>query len=341
MEKKVSIREIAERANVSIATVSRVINGSGKYSSETERRVWQVIRESRYFTNTAARSLRMNTNRSVGIFLPDMSNEHFAEITVNIQRQLCKNNYSTLICNLPAGDDYAKRYRNLLDINNVSGIISLFNYDLLLDYFPIGSPIVFVGIKPFIGDEAPDMPYACIHSDMREISRRATELLLSRGCRKIVYTYQDKSLVAGQYRSYSERYAGFADALKQWGCGEDNYIMLTLSNTRAESARDGLMRLLEIHPDIDGVFCNSAMDAVGSIHALKAKGKRVPEDARVVSFDDASMSRFYSPQITSVSIDAEEYANLTAQCMLDLIEGRPLKQRDFLLPAKLLIREST
>lgn len=98
-EKNISIKEIAKLADVSVATVSRVINNNGRFSEETRERVQQIIKDYGYTTNMAAKSLRMLKSKTIGLIIPNINNEWFSQLTLAIEKNFFENNYSVFICN--------------------------------------------------------------------------------------------------------------------------------------------------------------------------------------------------------------------------------------------------
>lgn len=335
---KVSIRDISEYAGVSIATVSRVINARGKYSKKTEKKVWEVIRKYNYFTNTAARSLRTNQNKTIGLLLPDLTNELFAQITVEITKQLFDRGYSNIIYNAPVGESYKNRYRSLTEAHNLAGIISLFSHAFAMQNPPKDIPTVFLGIAPKSDEN--DM-YVFIRSDYRARSYESANELISQGCAKILFLMQNHFGSKDKYAMRSHRYLGFLDALREHNIEQSGCYHCLLQDSSVNTAYESVRDMLSLHDDIDGILCNSAQSGVGAICAARSVRKDVPGDIKVCSFDDTTLSRFYSPQITSVYIDSGEYASLAVKSIVDLIENKQPEKREYIVASKLIVREST
>ena len=138
-----SIKDIAKLANVSIATVSRVINSKGKYSEKTRRKVLKVIRETGYEIDSSAQSLRTNVTHTIGILVPDIKNSFFADLVQKIEEKLFEKEYSTIICNTDKNEQKEKAYLRMLENKKVDGIIVIsgsyrhgFHFESLLKTIP-------------------------------------------------------------------------------------------------------------------------------------------------------------------------------------------------------------
>lgn len=329
----VSIREISKLTGVSIATVSRVINQNGRFSQETERKVKKALEDTGYTPNLAARSLRTKRVPTIGIIVPDITNEFFAKITLELQKRLFEFNYSTMICNTNEIQDIEQRHLHMLRSQQVSGIVYIsgaFSGDRDIPDLPS----VYIDRKPPFSSENKD--YMLIESDNFEGGYLAGRELLSKGCKKL-YMLKYKDNIS----SHNDREAGFLKALHEFGCEMADNVVYTVNEVGVESGYEATRVLME-NTRLDGIFCSTDLLAVGAINAIIDSGRKVPEDVKIVGFDDTAIAANSRVPITSLQQPIHEIGNLAAQNIVNMIEG-PLEQDDrkIKLPVKLVFRNST
>ena len=333
MAKQLSIRDIAQMAGVSVATVSRVINNNGRFSEETRKRVQKVIDESGYVTNMAARSLRSSKSGNIGLILPDISNDFFSALAYHAERELQPRGYSVFVCNTGNDPIREREYFKTLTSKLVDGIICISGlYTLDGDIAPSNLPVVCVDRYP-----ANTLDIPRVTSDETEGARLATSHLIERGCRRIAYISTRMSVY-----EYDNRRTGYMTALRQNGLTPDDRLTLYVSGKQPtmfeaeklvrDIIRDGIA--------FDGIFASSDHAAVGALRALVETGVDVPGQVKVCGFDDSVYSRLTTPQISTIHRFPEQMARAGCDTLLALIEGKqPAKEQ--LIPVKLIERSST
>lgn len=329
----VSIREISKLTGVSIATVSRVINQNGRFSRETEEKVRKALEETGYTPNLAARSLRTKRIPTVGVIVPDITNEFFARITLELQNRLFDFNYSTIICNTNEINDIEQRHLLMLRSQQVSGIVYIsgaFSGDReILDL-----PTVYIDRKPPFTSEHKD--YLLIESDNFDGGYIAGREMRDEGCQRLcMIKYKN------EISSHNDREAGFLKAVHERGIDLLPGSILTVNDVSVESGYRATMELINgIKPD--GIFCSTDLLAVGAINALLESGLKVPEAVKVVGFDDTSIAANSRIPITSLQQPIQEIGRLAAQNIVNMMES-PQEQdgRQIKLPVKLIKRSST
>ncbi len=198
MEKKknISIKEIAKLADVSVATVSRVINNNGRFSEETRQRVEQIIKDYGYTTNMAAKSLRMAKSKSVGLIIPNIDNEWFSQLTLEIEKHFFENNYSVFICNTSQDEAKEVAYFKSLDSKMVDGIICISGIEEIpTNILTRDIPIVCIDRKPKDHSNA-----YYVESNHYSGGYLATEELIKQGCQKIAIVSRNKTLSVNKQR---------------------------------------------------------------------------------------------------------------------------------------------
>ena len=332
-EKPVSIRDIARMAGVSIATVSRVINDNGRFSEETRKRVQKAIDESGYVTNMAAKSLREARSKTIGMIVPDISNDFFSTLALHTEQALAREGYSVFVCNNTNRVDRERSYIRTLVSKRVDGIICISgSHTLHEETIPRSIPVVCVDRYPGADSTIPRI----ISQDARG-GALATEHLIERGCRHILF-------ISGKQDDLNKknREAGYASALRRHGIPADAAYRLFLPGT--EPSMDEAERLVSDFiaqgKPLDGVFAVSDHAAVGALRALQEAGLRVPEDVKVVGFDDSVYTRLTTPQLTSIRRFPEQLAQKGCEVLLALIAGEH-PALETIVPVELVERTST
>lgn len=328
MEKRLTVREIADLAGVSVATVSRVINQNGRFSPETEERVKRVIREHHYQPNQLARGLRVNKARAIGVIIPDITNALFAQITLEIQKRLLEREYLTLICNTDEMAELERKQLRMLYAQQVSGIIYVSGG--LDEPWDESVPTVFIDRKPL---QSRGKNCVFIESDNETGGRLAAAELLERGCKRIALITYDEGI-----STYGCRGRGFREAAREAGveCRKRRVGAVT-----QEAGFDAMRDLLAGDGEIDGVFCASDALAIGAVQYCCEAGVKIPERMRIVGFDDVPQCQMIYPALTSVHQSVADFARIAVRTILAQIDGEQPEALNYRLPVELVRRGTT
>ena len=311
----ISIRDIARICEVSPATVSRVINNNGRFTKETQQRVLRAIEENHYTANALAKSLRVNQSKSIGLLVPDITNEFFASIVYEIENYFFDIGYLTFICNTAGSDSKEQEYLAALAGKMVDGIIFLSGQEDMPNRQQYRNiPMVGIDRRPRIDDQS---NLFFVQSDHYLGGFMATEELLRKGCKKILVMMRTKSLSTSL-----QRIEGYKDALKQYQVPFDSNCVIRLSGSRTnyEEARDVVSYLIKSDMKFDGIFATNDMRAYGALTACQQNGIAVPEDVKIVGFDGIAISRYCYPPITTVYQDYHTIGQRAAEVMYNLIQ---------------------
>ncbi len=333
MAKQLSIRDIAKMADVSVATVSRVINNNGRFSEETRQRVQKIIDETGYVTNMAARSLRSSKSGNIGLIVPDISNDFFSTLAFHAERTLQGQGYSVFVCNTGNDPKREQAYFETLTSKLVDGIICISGLRTLdADIVPAGLPVVCVDRAP---DTSLDIP--TVRSDEAHGTYLATSHLVERGCRRIVYITSYSADFVDEAR---ER--GYRQALAENGLEAAPELRLQVTGKRPSmyEAEDLVSALVRSAVPFDGVMASSDHAAVGALNALADAGFDVPGQVKVAGFDDSVYSRLTTPRITTVRRFPEQMAERGCRAMLSMIRGEK-PESTAIVPVELVVRSST
>ena len=327
---KLSIVDVAKRAGVSTATVSRVINHNGGYSRETEEKVRRTIEECGFTPNANAIGLRTNKSRCIGVIVPDVTNKFFAKIIQELDFYLLKHGYSLLICN--SNEDYMLENMHIKGLaeKHVDGIIYISGQNEIKKMNEIKNlPIVYI-------DRAPKNAEVLILSDNETGGYLAGRELIQKGCRRILFLRDIR--FASTVRSRKE---GFVRALQEKGMAFNEELEMSCFPEYAE-ARVVMERLLkEKGCFFDGIFATNDMMALACINVLMEAGIKIPDQVKVVGYDNVSVTRFTSPQITTITQDTRQMAIAAGRTILRMIQQKEISEKRTIIPVRLEVRGTT
>ncbi|MSU66391.1 MAG: LacI family transcriptional regulator [Opitutus sp.] len=329
-----SLQQVADRAKVSIATVSRVLNKSDKVVPETRAIVEQALRELEYRPSRVARRLRMNSGRAhlVGLIIPDIQNPFYAEIARGVEDAAYAAQYALLLCNSDENPAKEQFYLDVMRDESVDGIV-LPPFDeadaAVLAFAKTGIPVVCV-----------DRSLARGATDLVEVDNHrgafdAVSHLVAKGHKHI-------GLIEGraQVSTSRERRRGYLDALAEHGIAVRKDL-IRAGDFKQESGRVLANELLDLRRPPTALFvCNDHM-TVGALAALHHRGLRVPRDVAIVGFDDLPWAEALDPPLTVVRQPAYDVGRQAMELLLKRImePGRPPVTLR-LLP-ELVVRRST
>jgi len=322
-----TIRDVAEKAGVTVTTVSRVLNNRGYISEKTRRKVYEAMKELNYQPNELARSLYRRKSYLIGLLIPSVSHPFFAELTSYIEYYAYQNDYKILLCNSLQDVEKEKGYINMLKRHQVDGIIIGSHTLKTEQYLNVNLPIV--AIDRYFSEK---IPY--VASDNYNGGVLATKLLIQKGCRKIAHISGPLILNTPA----NNRYKAFMDVVKEHNI--ENVVVETKLNVfDTDEYKKLIIKLFTDHPDIDGVFASSDLIAATIINAAREIGKEVPKDLKIVGYDDISIAKTIVPPLTTIRQPIEEMAKKTIEIILDQIDGVEVSIEN-VLPITLVERES-
>lgn len=327
----ISLKELAKMANVSTATISRVLNDNGRFSEETREKVLSLIKETGYSPNVAAKALRTRTAYAVGLIIPEVVNQFFAQIIDSLGRVFFENSYSLFVCCTDENPEKnAAMLANLLG-KGVDGLMYISRFPLGME--KPGVPVVCLDrVSP--GDEV----WSSVVSDNRHGGRLAAETLLGGGSRNPLVLCDPKDL--GVLSTIEDRLAGFEDGLRAAGIHWSRRTHVVKTSMEIEKARTRIARLVREGKQFDGVFSTLDAGALGALLGLEDAGLRVPGDVNVIGFDDVPLGAYSRPSLTTIKQDVSALASAGAQLLIEAMEKRLQTSRHEVIPVTLVRRES-
>ncbi len=308
---KPTIYDVAKRAGVSTATVSRFVNRAGPVASPTGQRIETAVRALGYRPNGIARSLVTKTTHTIAFLLPDITNPFFPSLVKGVQLLANERGYVVLLCSTLGDEKGDEEYLKLLRAKQVDGILAV---GLVLRRAQIER--LAAGSIPFVSlDRNIDLPGApLVQVNHRQSAMLATQHLLALGHRSIAHITGPPQLSVSR-----ERLAGYIAALGRAGIKPDARLRVTGDFTEEAGYRD-IERLLAEAVPFTAVFAANDLSAIGVMAALKRHGRRVPEDVSVVGFDDIHLAAYTSPPLTTIRQPTLEMGRRATEILIDAIE---------------------
>lgn len=332
-----TIQDVARHANVSAATVSRVLSNPERVSEATRERVNLAVKQTGYTINQAARSLRMRAAKTILIALPDIGNPFYSTVLDAVVDEAANRGYGLLVANRFAGD----ASRILADYFQSSRADGLLLFDGGVDTSLLHVLATADGHVPLVVsyDELPTTDVAAVLVDNFEAAERATEYLQSLGHTRIGH-------IIGPSRNThpNQRKLGFVSAMRRAGLEvrEDWMWQGTYSMQSGIEAGEGFLRLPASERPT-AVFAGNDEMAIGLIATLHDAGIECPRDLSVIGFDDIAIAPRYRPRLTTMRQPREQIGRLATESLIDILEGEaaPGAPRRITLRCDLIVREST
>ena len=326
-----TLEMVAREANVSRATVSRVVNGSTKVSPDIERAVNAAIAKLNYVPNRAARSLASRTTNAIALVVPEdttmfFGDPYFASIVQGITRRLDDSEY--LLNLLLSTSDPNRKTVRYLRSGVVDGalVVSHHEGDHSLADAAREMPMVFGGRPPNISDDD-----IYVDGDNLEGGMTATERLLAIGRRRVGTITGPLDMPAAV-----DRLEGFRRAMATAGLPDDATETADFSVAGAVAAT---RRLLDRVPDLDGLFVASDLMATGALSVLRERGREVPKDIALVGYDDSPAATSTAIPLTTVHQPSEDMGFMMADLLLRILAGEDVPHRN-IMPTRLVRRAS-
>jgi DNA-binding LacI/PurR family transcriptional regulator len=324
--------EIAEKAGVSKATVSRVMNGDERVHPERAKAVMLAVESLGYKPNRAARALSTGRTGLIAVVIDDeptaLSDPFWGVVLAGISRVFMANDLHSLLMVSPL-DAADRPISHYLEGGEVDGAIFLGVHEgeVVKRLHSKGLTVLLIG-RPF--DEGSEVAF--VDTDNSGGAKIAVDHLFSRGCERVA------TLTGGLEASATrDRLRGYEIAHLEAG-REIRQEFIVNCDWTFESAKTMTLRLLAKHPEIDGIFAANDMMALGAIAAIQERGRMVPDDILVVGFDDSLIAQTHRPGLTTIRQDIVGLGAAAAETMIDMLQNR---QADYkLLPTEIVIRET-
>lgn len=334
MTRRVTIKDVAKEANVSTATVSRVLNNNQFVDEEICKRVLEVSRKLGYFPDSIARSLKVRSTHTIGFMVSDISNTNHIAVARSVEDVIQAKNYSLILCSTERDKERERRYLMLLMSKNIDGLVlntSGDNLDLVMEMNK-RMPMVLINRRI----EVPGFKGDLVDSNNNQGIYELTKQLLTIGHRKI-YIVRGPSFLSNS----RERFEGFARAMHEIGITVDeNYPYVFEGSFTLQSGIQAVDHLCSLDNLPTAILSQNNMMTLGLLKGLRAKNINVPEDLSIVSFHGIENIDLMAIRPTVAYVDNREIGDRVGEAILERIADNTLPNREFILETKIITGNS-
>lgn len=328
-----TIKQIAKKANVSIATVSRALNDDVRVTVETRERVLRISNDLNYKPNLVARNFVKKTSYSIGLILPDISDEFFTDIIRGVDEITYKNGYYTMVASSHKHRTLADSIITFSQTGLVGGVILLMSAmtdELKNILVHTKIPVVLIGG----GKNEQDFDVVAI--DNYQGAFNATEYLIKKKKFKRI------AHITGPAENYDAflRKKGFIDACKKHGVSINKSFIVD-GNYTIDSGYHGFIQLYGLPERPQAIFAANDMMALGCYDAAHYFNVKIPDDISLIGFDDIFMSKYINPGLTTVRVQIEQVGKAAAELLIERLNKSNGKHHSLIkIPTELIIRNS-
>ncbi|MBA4492830.1 catabolite control protein A [Paenactinomyces guangxiensis] len=329
----ITIYDVAREAGVSMATVSRVVNGNPNVKPATRKKVLDVIRQLGYRPNAVARGLASKKTTTVGVVIPDISNTFYAELTRGIEDIATMYHYNIILSNSDLKKEKELELIETLLEKQVDGLLFLGGEvtDAHREIFSATAvPVVLAATR----DEKKEWPSVTI--DQIQAAKEATCILVHEGHEKIAYLGGPLTDSVNGY----PRYLGYKEALEENGIPFEERL-IRLGDYRYRSGYETMKDLLTSNKPVTAVFAASDEMAVGAIHAAQDMERKVPEEISVIGFENIPLSSQVRPLLSTVSVPMYDIGAVAMRLLTKYMNDEPVESGQVLLQYSVELRGST
>lgn len=325
-----TIKDVATAAGVSVATVSRVLNGSERVRDQTRQRVLDAARDLDYVPNETARSLIRKQTQMIGVLLPDVHGEFFAQVIQGLDAEARVRGYHLLVSSSHSDEAEAQAIIRALR-SRVDGFAIMWprpDTQFLDALLPPDTPAMLLNADP----DASTFPALAV--DNRGGAYAAVRHLVEHGHERIAFLSGEPN-----NRDARERRTGYRLATRDLDVDTDPELVLD-GDFMQEAGHAATDSLLHLDPRPTALFAANDAMAMGALRGLDKAGLRVPDDLALVGFDDIPTAQYVAPPLTTVRVPARKLGHRAMQCLLARIDGNPINDAPNTLDTTLVIRRS-
>ena len=324
-----TLKDVASLAGVTVTTVSRMMNGRCNVSPATRAKIEDAMKELDYHPNEFARGLAKKTSNIIGLIVPSAKNYFFASVIEHVEAYASQNGCKLLLCVSNLDSQKEKEYFNMLLANKVMGII-LASHTQNIDHFiHLDAPLIVIERTP-----APHVP--CALTDNYNGGYLAGKHLIEKGCKKILYFSGHATIDADP----NKRFMGLRDACREAGIAAPVQFDAPWEQFISMNYDASIDLLFRRYPDTDGIFASNDIMAAHIVRYCHRHGIRVPEQLKVVGYDDTSFAVNCTPQLTTIHQPIDELCCFAVKSLLRAAEGETIPI-SATFPVRLVERETT
>lgn len=329
---KTTIYDIAKAAGVSIATVSKVMNGTGRISTDTRERINEIMQELDYQPSVVASALTGKSTFTIGLLIPDLANPLYAEIARSVEDRGRELGFNLVMCSTDNNPRREGEYVTFLKQKKVDGIIistGVSNETVLRSLSKQRIPLAFVT------RDIPSLEADCVRVDDYKGGYKAASHLIGLGHRHIAVITEDLGLNASK-----ERVRGFRYALQE-ACIEDGNPVIVESVSSVEEGKRHALELLHSENSPTAIFATNDLLAIGAIQAAKELRLTIPWDLSIIGFDNTLLAGIVDPPLTTVTQPIAQMGRLVMDLIIQEVRGQKQGKQSIVLTPELIVRQST
>ncbi len=323
-----TLKDVAKETGLATGTVSRVLNNRGYISDEARQKVDDAMKKLNYQPNEVARSLHRKSTNTIGVIVPHIRHPYFSETISNLEDQAYKKGYKILLCNSQSIREKEIEYINMCTGNQVAGIVLCSGTVPVEVFEEVHIPIITM--ERFL-----DNGTASVECDNKQGGILAAKKLIESGCKHLIHVGNIGSISMPA----DMRKEGFQEICEEYripfvevNTEEIQYYNMSYTEIIEQVLRD--------HPEADGLFANSDVIAAQALQVCRKMRKAVPEQFKIIGFDDVRLASLTTPQLTTIHQPVREMAEIAINLLNDAVAGKLVAKRT-VLPVTLIERETT
>jgi LacI family sucrose operon transcriptional repressor len=324
----ITLKDVAERAGVSVTTVSRMLNNKGNVSIKTQNIINAAMQELGYFPNDMARSLTVKTSNFIGLIVPSVKSFFFSSVVEHVEISAAEKGFKLLLC--VTGNDSKKErdcYKMLM-CNRVAGIIQCNLSPKVEKHVHPDSPVV-------VFERTPSLPIPSVLADNYGGGRMAAEHLIAKGCNRPIYISAKMSSEADG----NKREDGFLNAFQEHGLPAPITVNVSWKDRFSSQLDKTIREIFSIYPNIDAIASNDVVAAAVVKYCLK-NGIRIPEDIKIIGYDNTPFASLCAIPLTTIHQPIEEMCSYAIDVIIKRAAGHVVPLQT-VLPVHLVERQTT
>jgi LacI family transcriptional regulator len=313
--KEVTIYDLADKLNISIATVSRALNDDPVVSRKTKKKIIDLAEKMGYRSNHFASNLRKQKTNTIGIIVHELNSNFITSVLAGVEKITTEAGYDLIIAH--SSERYLKEAANAKNLfhKRVDGLIASLSFDTNdLEHF---RPFEEKGVPVIFFDRVErTSKYAAVIIDNYKCGYQATQHLIEQGCKRIAHV--TSSL---KRNVYSERYKGYKDALFDNGIVFDESLLI-INDLSEKAGIESATQILSMQPLPDGVFVTNDFVAAVCMRTLKEHNINIPQDIAIVGFNNDAIGKLIEPALTTINYPGKDMGEIAARNLINHLEGK-------------------
>ncbi|MBR3795546.1 MAG: LacI family DNA-binding transcriptional regulator [Clostridia bacterium] len=324
-----TLKDVAERAGVTVTTVSRMLNNKVCVSEKTRSRIQAAMNELGYHPNDFARSLSKKSSNFIGLIVPMADHAFFNSVIASVERHASERGLKLLLCVSNHAFEKEKEFIHMLLSNKVQGIILASHTEGIDEFESIDAPLITL-------DRIVNTRIPAVCADNYHGGKLAGRHLIERGCQKLVYI-SDTPI---PYMEASKRYLGFCDACAQAGVDRPPEVIAADNQFCQMDYHKTIEKVFAEHPDVDGIFTSNDIIAAQVIQYCHKHQIAIPDQLKLVGYDNSQLASMCSPPLTAIHQPIDDICNYAVASIVQASKGY-LNPSQAVFPVTLVERETT